>query len=233
MMTPEQNKEIVDFLFSKKLPLDLLVEVEDHMKEQIFALMEEGVSFENAFKQTKLHWQQDLQPRWMLFRGKRTRLEKETARHINREKNLTALKWTLPYAVLVVFLTFYQPEMAKFTVIAANFVVGLYCLYLIAGNYKLFQSASGQMNRRNISVLQRKCSFLVFGAEGVLFNVWMTMPFERFQTALYKIPHLNFNEWFSLTVPFVFIYGGIMGFLYFNDYKKAVHILKEKINLKI
>lgn len=233
MISPEQHKEIVNYLFSKKLPLDLLVEVEDHMKEQIESLLDDGKTFEDAFAETKQNWQKDLSEKWMLFRGKRTRLENESARQTNREKNFSALKWTLPYIVLVVFLTFYQPEMAKFTIIAANFVIGVYCIYLMIRNYKLFQSASGHTNRRNISILQRKCSFLVFGAEAILFNVWMIRLFEKFQAALYNFPQLNSNGWISLTVPFVFIYNGILGILYFNDYKKAVEILKQKINFKL
>ena len=35
MITPEQNKEITRYLVAKNLPIDLVLEVKDHMIEQI------------------------------------------------------------------------------------------------------------------------------------------------------------------------------------------------------
>ena len=46
MITKEQNTEITKFLLSKKLPIDLLLEVKDHFISQILDLeKEENLSF--------------------------------------------------------------------------------------------------------------------------------------------------------------------------------------------
>ena len=38
MITPEQNKEITRYLVAKNLPIDLVLEVKDHMIEQIASM---------------------------------------------------------------------------------------------------------------------------------------------------------------------------------------------------
>jgi hypothetical protein len=51
MITPEQNKEITQYLVAKNLPIDLVLEVKDHMIEQIESM--ENLCFEEAFEQVK------------------------------------------------------------------------------------------------------------------------------------------------------------------------------------
>ena len=58
MITNEQNKEITKYLLSKNLPIDLVLEVKDHMIEQIENM--ENVSFEDAFEEVKLSWKEEL-----------------------------------------------------------------------------------------------------------------------------------------------------------------------------
>lgn len=58
MITTEQNKEITRYLLSKNLPIDLALEVKDHMIEQIENM--ENVIFEEAFEQVKISWKEEL-----------------------------------------------------------------------------------------------------------------------------------------------------------------------------
>lgn len=61
-MTNEQKNEVRQYLLSKKLPLDILIEVEDHVINQLEeVLLRNKVSFEDAFMQVKGLWQEDLQ----------------------------------------------------------------------------------------------------------------------------------------------------------------------------
>lgn len=61
MMTVEQNKEITKYLLSKKLPIDILIEVNDHFISQITDLQrEENLNFEEAFEKVKLKWKPEL-----------------------------------------------------------------------------------------------------------------------------------------------------------------------------
>ena len=67
MITKEQNIEITKFLLSKKLPIDLLLEVKDHFISQILDLeKEENFSFKDAFEKTKNDWKDELKLRFNL-----------------------------------------------------------------------------------------------------------------------------------------------------------------------
>ena len=60
-MTELQLTEIRNYLLSKKLPIDILLEVNDHFISQISDLQrEENLSFEEAFEKTKENWKEEL-----------------------------------------------------------------------------------------------------------------------------------------------------------------------------
>ncbi|VDH03614.1 hypothetical protein [Bergeyella zoohelcum] len=63
-MTENQHTEIVHYLISKKLSIDIIAEVYDHFVTQITALMVEGHAFEEAFNKTQLTWSEDLKVYW-------------------------------------------------------------------------------------------------------------------------------------------------------------------------
>ena len=57
MITEPQLTEIRNYLLSKKLPIDILIEVNDHFISQISDLQrDENLSFEDAFEKVKLKW---------------------------------------------------------------------------------------------------------------------------------------------------------------------------------
>jgi len=53
-MTSEQQSQIREYLLSRNLPIDLLMEVQDHFMTQIAELQKQELTFEQAFKKTKL-----------------------------------------------------------------------------------------------------------------------------------------------------------------------------------
>jgi hypothetical protein len=60
MITAEQEKQITDYLIFEKLPLDILLEVKDHMISQILDIqLNENMSFDEAFHKTKILWQSE------------------------------------------------------------------------------------------------------------------------------------------------------------------------------
>lgn len=59
-MNKEQTDRIKDYLIFQKLPLDILLEVEDHMVSQVLDIQNrEGLSFEEAFLKTQKLWEQE------------------------------------------------------------------------------------------------------------------------------------------------------------------------------
>jgi hypothetical protein len=60
MITETQLTEIRNYLLSKKLPIDILIEVNDHFISQILDLQrEENLSFEEAFEKVKESWKKN------------------------------------------------------------------------------------------------------------------------------------------------------------------------------
>ena len=67
-MTESQLTEIRNYLLSKKLPIDILIEVNDHFISQILELeKEENLSFKDAFEKTKNDWKDELKLRFNLL----------------------------------------------------------------------------------------------------------------------------------------------------------------------
>ncbi|MGE8554552.1 MAG: hypothetical protein ACN6OB_11545 [Chryseobacterium jejuense] len=98
MITLIQEKEIQQYLLSKKLNPKLFIEIKDHFIQQISSLMEEQKSnFDEAFQDTKLSWKQELEvvnADLFSFR-KITKLEKEMLQKRFRNIMLYAAVFTL------------------------------------------------------------------------------------------------------------------------------------------
>lgn len=59
-MTKEQEKEITDYLMLHRLPLDILLEVKDHMISQVADIQtEENLNFQEAFHKTQKLWESE------------------------------------------------------------------------------------------------------------------------------------------------------------------------------
>lgn len=67
-MTPEQLSEIRQYLLSRRLSLDVLLEVEDHFVTQVGEMMKaQDLSFAEAFSRTKSAWLKDLKMTYNVF----------------------------------------------------------------------------------------------------------------------------------------------------------------------
>lgn len=69
MISKEQNLEIEQYLISKKLPFDILIEVKDHFISQIGEMIKkENLDFHIAFESVKNDWQDELRMKrnWFL-----------------------------------------------------------------------------------------------------------------------------------------------------------------------
>ena len=68
MLNAEQEAEIRDYLLSKKLPIDILLEVQDHFESQIRDFTKkENLDFDSAFENAKISWAQELSTTFPLY----------------------------------------------------------------------------------------------------------------------------------------------------------------------
>ena len=100
MFTDSQLSEIRNYLLSKKLPIDILIEVNDHFVSQISDLQrEENLSFEEAFEKTKENWKDELKIEFSFFGDNESKIIKRIKKKQNIEFLTKTLKIYLPFLI--------------------------------------------------------------------------------------------------------------------------------------
>lgn len=105
MITKSQKTEVRRYLESKKLPIDVIMEVEDHFTSQIESFqLQNHDTFYTAFYKTKLLWVKDFElvrKSWIAF-GKVPRIVKK----IQNETTKNLLKKAIYAASLIIIFSF-------------------------------------------------------------------------------------------------------------------------------
>ena len=93
MITEPQLTEIRNYLLSKKLPIDILIEVNDHFISQILDIQrEENLGFEEAFEKVKENWKEELTFEAVLMGTSQVKFLTKIKRKQNLDFFLFALK---------------------------------------------------------------------------------------------------------------------------------------------
>ena len=100
MLSETQLTEIRNYLLSKKLPIDILIEVNDHFVSQINDLQrEENLSYEDAFEKTKESWKDELKIEFSFFGDNESKIIKRIKKKQNIEFLTKTLKIYLPFLI--------------------------------------------------------------------------------------------------------------------------------------
>lgn len=236
MITNAQNKEITKYLLSKNLPIDLVLEVKDHMIEQIENM--ENVSFEEAFEEVKLSWKDELKMVFSLkspFR-KLTKFQKKVVKKIEYEILIKCIKLFLPFLVLSIMITLYNKELSK----TINFIVYLIIAIISVLSMIFFNKTYRSINlikRKNISIYQASSQlYFLGGMYVIIFNLLnLDERFEKFYRSIYAIYTKDFQSisFFAIFNTYVFIFCWLLGLFFFLNYRKTLIVLKQRINLKL
>ena len=108
-MTETQLAKIRNYLLDKKLPIDILMELQDHFVSQINDLIrEEDLSFEDAFEKVENNWHDEIKPYWKgglnledvsdFMRKMRWQIAKSTV--------LESLRFSLPVMIFIFLSAF-------------------------------------------------------------------------------------------------------------------------------
>ena len=123
MITEIQLTEIRNYLLSKKLPIDILIEVNDHFISQISDLQrDENLSFEEAFEKVKDNWKEELRvvyPWYVLNKTdyvEQTIFEKKIKQQNDKEIIKTSIYATL-FVIFVYFISLFLLDYSKFKII--------------------------------------------------------------------------------------------------------------------
>lgn len=236
MITTEQNKEISKYLISKNLPIDLVLEIKDHMMEQIENM--EDLCFEEAFEKVKLSWKEELKMvyNYRIPSKKITVFHKRILNKIDLEILKKATLYFLPFMLISASLCVYNKEIAILLYLATYSVISIITVISMIVFYKYYKSSS-QNEKRNISIYQRgSLAFFLSGIYVIIFNLMnLENRFEKVYHSLIAIYSMNFEyvSYLAIFYTYFFVFGWVCGLFYFINYRKTVSELKQIINLKL
>ena len=239
MITKEQKQKIIYDLLAKNLPLDLLVEIKDHMEEQLEHKIDiEEKSFEAAYEEVKKSWEKDLRMvyAFRLPRKKITILHKKINHKTEKEILLKSLKYFLPFLAITLLLSLYSKELTQNIFLVVYSIIGISGV-VTAFYFNNILKTAGQSEKRNISIYQRGSFLFYFGGLYVfIFNlVDFYERFDRFYRAISDLYFLDFKnfEFFPIFYTYIFVFFWLFGLFYFLNYRKTIKELQQKINLKL
>ena len=238
MMTSENRQSVIDFLKTKKLPLDLLVEVEDHMAEQIEYVMDhEDLSFDDAFLNVQKKWEKDLKLRYSFLPAEYI---PEIQRRVSKEfRNAVVKKSAIfftPIFVISILLLLTSKTFSYYYLLGLFVILFISYLFLMIRFNKIYRKTSTYKNK-GISYLQNGASSfngLVFMLPAIVF-INYDDKFEKFYSAFYHFLHLEFhiNSVILFFMYYLLLFFGLISVFYFLEFRKAVHYLEKRINHKI
>lgn len=128
MIDSTQKSQIRNYLISKNLPTDILLEVQDHIENQIESLYaENNVSFQEAFIDVQVSWQKEftmVKKSFFSF-GKVPRIVKEIQKETNR-------KFAKKSIIAALLLLIFQLVSAK-TLLTDHYFITNILIYLLTG----------------------------------------------------------------------------------------------------
>ena len=238
MFTELQLTEIRNYLLSKKLPIDILIEVNDHFISQISDVQrEENLSFKDAFEKTKNEWKYELKLRFNLLSfNYTTKFENKIIQKFITTVLLKSLGLLVLLFVLntIIFKNFNKDfsENYLLTLFWLGFTLSI---VLIIMNYKLIKSCNSNYQKR-VSIYQNYfVRFLNSGFVIIAINIFIfNNQFEKIFEAHEKILNMDFsniNKHYIVSNIFIlFLFTGIFNLM---EYKKVYKKLSTHLKISL
>lgn len=151
MITELQSADIKEYLLSKKLPLDLYLEVSDHFTEQIQAKIDfENKNFEEAFTEVQQLWSKDLAIKKSLkyWWKPKTVLEFKTIAETEKKFILKSLLFfAIPFSISI-FLMLFNAPYAYYFCLVMHIVLLVIGLYFNIFEYKLMKNTQPKKRKK-------------------------------------------------------------------------------------
>ncbi len=142
MISDAQSLEIRRFLLDKNLPIDILLEVQDHFTNQVQDIMcNEKVSFESAFEKVKEIWKPDLKtkvPFYILKNRKQSGITMMELR-IRKDSDIKLISYSViafigAYLFLLLSTKLLAVQYYKFVAFGILFISLLFCVLTLFYN---------------------------------------------------------------------------------------------------
>ena len=235
MITPEQNKTITTYLQSKNLPIDLVLEIKDHMIEQIEN--KENLTFEEAFEKVKESWKEELKMVYTFRLGfiyRITQFQNNIGGKINKNFFLISLYLMSIFVFITFILARINIKIFEIVMLYTYYSCIAITLLVFILNFKILKSTFF-VTLPKINIYQKGSGILFSGGTQILlFNILLFDKIKYFYST-----YMLFNLEFSLRnfaetfINYLYLWMWLFGLLYFLAYKKSIKELQNRINLKL
>lgn len=229
MITQTQENSITDYLVSKQLSVDILVEIRDHMINQIMDLeLEEKLDFEEAFSKVKESWKGEFVPvnYWMFFSTPIPFIAKKIIREkYNRLMKTSFLAGILAFGIniLLIFISNNQETYRiLFRSFNALFLLILGAVWIM--NFKIWKYMKTDFKYRG------RCFYTMY-QQNIGLMLICTISMFQITTKNGHYAYQFFREqngvsllmaMITLIVPFILQTGVIFTLLNFFEHKKSL-----------
>ena len=232
-MTNNEEKQIAKYLLDKRLPVDMMLEVKDHMILQICEIQEkENTNFEDAFDKVKESWKKELKLGFTLFSNRhypkivRKILHKNTFSILYKAyviELLIALLWilTAKYSTIEIFETVFS---------VTNFGLAAVTVLVIILNYDIILQKI--RTKHSFSIYNEGANYLFLGIfMQLLICIDYTSTIKEMFSLLNNTNEISFFSLFTTIFPkMIFQSYLIFGLISFYKYKKVLKTMKPFIS---
>ena len=222
-MTQDQNSKIINYLLSKKLPIDVLVEIYDHFVSQIHDLKNE-MNFEEAFENAKKEWSQDLGFAQDAFTGlDGTKFTNKLNWQIQKGYFKKGLRFAVfPFVIIGLLASILPLNFFESTLYS---LIGLYIIvlvFLMVKQHKLMYKTIQKYDNYNLSIY-RSQGLVLGGLGGILpafgFNAFKVYDMYHDLFAL----HISWSTFFFAIITLFILTLSPMIFFNYRDLKKSFY----------
>jgi hypothetical protein len=230
MISETQAQEITAYLLEQKLPLDILMEIQDHIISQISDLeREQSLSFKEAFQMAKDSWRSELRPYWngSWDLEDRNDLVRNFEKSVFKEIGWKSVKYTLGIMMILVLLAnifsleFYQNLFLIFSLTLIS-----YTIIPIVYRWKTFRLPNKYYPKYMLTLYQ---NYVILPLSGAYFLFKFIEEYDKFAYSFYKLFY-SF-EWklsygLLLILTFVFFTALMFSIIAQKVYLKRIALVK-------
>lgn len=239
MMTIDQKKEINDILKGRNLPLDLKVEILDHMVEQVEDKIQfERKDFSTTIEEIRISWKSDLRlTKRFWWKESRTQIHRDTI----KRADIAILKTSTKYfsAFLAISILFIISNKSAAAIFIFSFYTGLVAIFtvLVLFDLKIIRSLSKNSGKR-VSYLQKKSGNIIISSVLIIALILVNFSerFDKYYSSLNTVmagQHISMAALGPIIIFNIYAFLWIYSFLYYIKYKKSLKNLEQKINFKL
>ena len=235
MLSETQLTEIRNYLLSKKLPIDILIEVNDHFISQITDLQrEENLSFEEAFEKTKENWKEEFKTTvpFYVIANKDKRAITNFEKKLKNQNDREIIKTSVFIIILMIFVylsSLFKFNFATFKYVHKSLLIASYIITISIVFFNLIQNRF----MYNEKYKEYKFSVYQWRTTGVFsFSYLILLYLKPIESIFQKILVYDFSFEVILKLLLFFsfytimLYTGIYHLKLINTVKKVKPFLK-------